>query len=600
MPDIRVSGRAWIRPLASARLSGRRGSALDRRLAAILATDVVGYSRLMEKDDAGTLAILKARRKEQLEPLVAKHKGRIFKLTGDGVLVEFASAVNAVQCAIDFQAAMAAANAGQPDGRQIVVRIGIHLGDVMVEGSDLYGDGVNIAARLEAIAEPGGICVSEDAYRQVRNKLDCAFDDLGRQSLKNIAEPVQVYRIGPSRPDARSALPLPDKPSIAVLPFTNMSGDPEQEYFSDGITEDIITALSLFRSLFVIARNSSFSYKGRSVKAQDIGRDLGVGFIVEGSVRKAANRIRVTAQLIEASTGNHIWAEKYDRELADIFDVQDELVRSIAAALPGRLDEAALERSRRKPTENLTAYDCFLRGEYKLMDRFGNADAAAYYRKAIEIDPNFARAYSRLATFHSYNVYLQGANDEEGIRLARSYTERALAIDPGDAYVHAVAAQSYQMVGDHERTRHHIEKATALNPNEPTVLRFAGQIFGYLGRHDESLTWNDRYLRADPNFADGIHETFFDVFYNAAMFEEAVATFQGWREPPAHMYCELAAAYAQLDRMEEARAAVAEFEKRKPEGYDIGVSLRAQLRLCAREEERERWREGYRKAGLPV
>ena len=565
-----------------------------------MATDVVGYSRLMEKDEAGTLAVLKARRKDLLEPLVARHSGRIFKLTGDGVLIEFASAVNAVQCAVDFQAAMASANVDMPDETKIVVRIGVHLGDVMVEGSDLYGDGVNIAARLESIADPGGICLSEDAFRQVRNKLDSAFDDLGAQKLKNIAEPVRAYRVAAPRPARKDALPLPDKPSIAVLPFANMSGDPEQEYFSDGITEDVITALSRFRSLFVIARNSSFSYKGRSVKVQEIGRDLGVAYIVEGSVRKAGNRVRVTAQLIETATGNHVWAEKYDRELENIFDVQDELVRSITSALPGRLDEAALERSRRKPTENLTAYDFFLRAEHELMDKFGDNDAAVHYHKATEIDPRFARAYGRLATFHSYNVFLQGANGEEAVRLARSYAEKALAIDPGDAFVHAIAAQSYQMIGDHDLTRFHIDKAIALNPNETVVIRFAGQIFGYLGRRDESLVWKDRYLRADPHYADAIHETIFDIFYNAAMFDDAIASFQGWREPPAHMFCELAAAYAQLDRMAEARVAVAEYEKRKPEGYDIGVALRAQLRMCARAEEADRWREGYRKVGLPV
>ena len=565
-----------------------------------MATDVVGYSRLMEKDEAGTLAALKARRKDLLEPLVARHKGRIFKVTGDGVLLEFASAVNAVQCAVDFQAAMAKANADLPDETRIVVRIGIHLGDVMVEGSDLYGDGVNVAARLEGIAEPGGVCLSDDTYRQVRNKLECAFNELGPQKLKNIAEPVRAYRVAPPRPVPKAARALPDKPSIAVLPFANMSGDPEQEYFSDGITEDIITALSHFRTLFVIARNSSFSYKGKSVKAQEIGRDLGVAYIVEGSVRKAGNRIRVTAQLIEAATGNHIWAEKYDRELADIFVVQDELVRSIASALPGRLDEAALERSRRKPAENLTAYDYLLRGEHVLWENYGTAEAANYFEKAIEIDPRCARAHCRLSTFHSYGILSRSAKDADAIRLARSYVETALAIDPGDAFIHAIAAESYQYLGDHDLARYHIDKAIALNPNESAVLRVAGHILSYLGRSDEALDWKDRYLRADPHCADSMRETVFDICYNAGLFDDAIATFQGWREPFAHMYCELAAAYAQLDRMDEAHAAVAEFERRKPKGFDFNVYRTAQGQMCARRDQADLWREGYRKAGLPV
>ncbi len=573
---------------------------MDRRLAAILATDVVGYSRLMEKDEAGTLAALKARRKDLLEPLVARHKGRIFKVTGDGVLMEFSSAVNAVQCAVEFQAAMASANAGMPDDTKIVVRIGIHLGDVMVEGGDLYGDGVNIAARLEGIAEPGGICVSEDAYRQVRNKLDCAFDDLGRQALKNIVEPVRAYCIAVAQPVVRPALALPDKPSIAVLPFANMSGDPEQEYFSDGITEDIITALSRFRSLFVIARNSSFSYKGKSVKVQEIGRDLGVAYIVEGSVRKVGNRVRVTAQLIEAATGNHLWAEKYDRELEEIFEVQDELVQAIATAIPGQLDEAATDLAKRKPSNSLTAYDYLLRGEALNMANYGIADAVPLFEKAIEIDPRCARAYCRLAFCHGYSVFRYGTSAEEARRLAQFYADKALATDPGDSLVQVMAAQTYQLIGDHDLARRHIERAIALNPNDITVIRFAGQILAYLGDQAEALKWIGKYLRFDPHFAEGVRETLFDIYYMTRRYEDAIESFLGWRDPPPHMVCELAAAYAQLDRMNEARAAVAEFEKKKPAGYDFGAFLRAHVRMCARAEEAERWREGYCKAGLPV
>ena len=327
-----------------------------RRLAAILAADVVGYTRLMQVDEAGTLATLKARRRDILQPILARHNGRIIKLMGDGVLVEFASAVDAVECAARLQEAMAAANAGQPQDHHIILRIGVNLGDVIVEGSDLYGDGVNIAARLELIAEPGSILISSTAHDHVSNKTKLGFDDLGAQALKNIAEPIRAYRVT-GTPAVSVATPkaASEKPSIAVLPFENMSGDPEQEYFSDGLTEDIITELSRFRNLLVIARNSSFTFKRQAVDVMEVGRKLGARYVVEGSVRRAGNRIRITAQLLETATGNHLWAERYDRDLEDIFAVQDELVRAISGVIPGELDRHALEGLRRKPPGNLTA-----------------------------------------------------------------------------------------------------------------------------------------------------------------------------------------------------------------------------------------------------
>src|SRR5262249_55299885 len=322
----------------------------QRRLAAILAADVVGYSRLMEQDEAGALTALKERRKSILLPLVAKHSGRIVKMMGDGVLVEFASAVNGVACAAELQKRMASANVSLSDDRHIVLRIGINLGDVMVEGGDLYGDGVNIAARLEGIAEPGDVLISGTTYDYVKNKVDLGFDDLGTQTLKNIAEPVRIYRIaGTPRVSVARPIVATDKPSIAVLPFVNMSGDPEQEYFSDGITEDIITELSRFRSLFVIARNSSFAFKGKAAKVQEIAKELGVAYVVEGSVRKTATRIRITAQLIDAANGTHLWAERYDQGLEDIFAVQDEVVRTVVATVAGRVEVAGAQFAKRKP-----------------------------------------------------------------------------------------------------------------------------------------------------------------------------------------------------------------------------------------------------------
>src|SRR5262245_12704751 len=312
-----------------------------RRLTAILAADVVGYSRLMEVDEAGTLAALKSRRKGVLEPLVARHQGRVFKVTGDGVLVEFGSAVDAVQCAMDLQGGMAAANRDQPEDRRVVLRIGINLGDVVVDGSDLYGDGVNIAARLEGLAEPGGIVVSATAHDHVGTKVKAGFEDLGTRTLKNIAQPVRVYRVtGTSAAPAAAPQPMAGKPSIAVLAFTNMSGDPEQEYFVDGLSEDLITDLSKVEGLFVISRHSSFAYKGKSVDVRTIARDLGVRFVVEGSVRRAAARVRINVQLIDANDGTHVWADRFDRELADIFVLQDEVVGRIVGALSGVLPSA--------------------------------------------------------------------------------------------------------------------------------------------------------------------------------------------------------------------------------------------------------------------
>ncbi len=574
---------------------------VERRLAAILAADVVGYSRLMEADEAGTYAALTARRKTVLDPLVKTHKGRIVKLMGDGALVEFASAVNAVQCAAALQRGMAAANAGLPEDRRIVLRVGVNLGDVIVEGDDLYGDGVNLAARLQALAEPGAVYVSQAVAEQTRGKLEVRFEDLGERALKNIAQPARIFRMvaggEASEPDGLS---LPDRPSIAVLPFTNMSGDPEQEYFSDGITEDIITELSRFRSLFVIARNSSFHYKGKSPKIQEIGRELGVQYVVEGSVRRAGARMRVTAQLVEAATGNHLWAERYDRELADIFAVQDELVQAIATAVPGRLDEAATERARRKPTESLTAYDYILRGESLFSANYGTPEAMALFEKAIELDPRCARAYCRLAAYHAYSVFAHGTSVEKALHLARSFADKALASDPGDSLVQVIVAQAYLMVGDHSLARRYFEKAVALNPNDIVVIRFAPQILAYLGDHDEALKWNRKYLRVDPHFADAHREALFDTYYMTRRYEDAILLFRGWRSPPIHMHCELAAAYAQLGRMEDARAAVAEFERLKPAGYEFAAFARAHARMCARPEDAAHWLDGYRKAGLPT
>ena len=403
-PTIAVQrpGNHEPRPL----VSWARRSGLERRLTAILAADVVGYSRLMGEDEVGTLERLKALRRDLVQPSITARKGRIVKLMGDGLLAEFPSVVEAVLCAVEIQRAMPDREPDRPEGARITLRIGVNLGDIIGEGSDIYGDGVNLAARLEGLARPGGICVSSPVRDQVKGKLDLSFADLGERQVKNFDDPVRVYRIvldgetdGETLADGPAALELPDKPSIAVLPFSNMSGDPEQDYFADGITEDIITALSRVRWLFVIARNSTFAYKGASPDVRQVSRDLGVLYVLEGSVRRGGNRIRITAQLIEATTGRHVWADRYDRDLGDVFALQDDLTETLIAAIEPELSTAERERAIRKPPETLDAWSWFQRGlwHHYRFTKEDNAEAQVLFRKAIALDPTFSRALAALA-----------------------------------------------------------------------------------------------------------------------------------------------------------------------------------------------------------
>jgi adenylate cyclase len=366
---------------------------VERRLTAIFAGDVAGYSRLMGADEEGTLSRLNAHRREFLEPKIAEHRGRIVKRTGDGILIEFASAVDAARCAVEIQHGMIERNAPEPQDKRIEFRIGIHVGDVIIEDGDMFGDGVNIAARLEGIAQPGGICISDDAYRQVRGKLDANFQNAGEQELKNIARPVRVYHLRPGGGATETpALALPDKPSIAVLPFQNTSGDPEQEYFADGMVEDIITGLSRIKWLFVIARNSTFTYKGRAIDVKQVGRELGVRYVLEGSVRKAADRVRVSGQLIDAATGAHVWAQRFDRRLEDIFALQDEITLNVVGAIEPSLRDAEIERAKRKRPDSLDAYDLVLRAiphVYLAMPEEA-AKALPLLEQALVLDPSYA------------------------------------------------------------------------------------------------------------------------------------------------------------------------------------------------------------------
>jgi TolB-like protein len=415
---------------------------VERRLTAILAGDVVGYSRLMGADEEGTLSRLNAHRREFLEPKIADHRGRIVKRTGDGILIEFASAVDAARCAVEIQHGMIERNAPVPQDKRIELRIGIHVGDVIIEDGDIFGDGVNIAARLEGIAQPGGICISDDAYRQVRGKLDANFQDAGEQELKNIARPVRVYQLQPSGGATEApALALPDKPSIAVLPFQNLSGDPEQEYFADGMVEDIISGLSRIKWLFVIARNSTFTYKGRPVDVKQVGRELGVRYVLEGSVRKVADRVRITGQLIDAATGAHVWGERYDRRLEDIFALQDEITLNVVGAIEPSLRDAEIERVKRKRPDSLDAYDLVLRAlphVYVAMPEEATK-AVPPLEKALALEPSYAGAHGLLAWCHEI-LFVRAGFKEENRAAAIHHAQAAITHGRDDATALALGA----------------------------------------------------------------------------------------------------------------------------------------------------------------
>ena len=439
----------------------------ERRLTTILAADVVGFSRLMGADESGTLSALKAHRKELIEPKSRQYGGRTVKLMGDGTLMEFASVVDAVLFAVDVQCAMREHNAEVPAERRIVYRIGINIGDIIVEGDDIYGDGVNIAARLEGLSEPGGICVSSNVYNQVKNKIEVGFEDRGDQQVKNIAEPVRVYNVtmGPCERlpcdlaiVARATACATEKPAIAILPFDNMSGDAEQEYFADGITEDLITELARFQNLVVIARNSTFTYKGKATRVKDVARDLGVHYVVEGSVRKAGNRVRVTVQLIESKSEKHVWAERYDRELTDIFEIQDQVTRAIIGALPSRLEAADIERIKRKPPQDLAAYDYVLRS--KILHHHGtkeaNSEALQILDKAIEVDPGYAQAYAWKACTLRQAIlrgFTEEPDDFNAQRIANA--EKALSLDENDMECLRILCEIHMEQEDLDKAEHY-------------------------------------------------------------------------------------------------------------------------------------------------
>jgi TolB-like protein/class 3 adenylate cyclase len=486
---------------------------VDRRLAAVLAADVAGYSRLMGADEEGTLTRLKAVRKALVDPTIAAHRGRIVKTTGDGMLVEFASAVDAVRSAVEVQRGMAEQNATVPQDTRIEFRIGIHVGDIIFDDNDIFGDGVNIAARLEGIAEPGGVCMSDDAYRQVRGKVENACDDIGPQTLKNITEPMRAWRVNvvgrdaaTPKPSSRASqaptLPLPDKPSIAVLPFQNMSGDPEQEYFADGMVEDIITALSRFKSLFVIARNSSFIYKRKAVDVKQVGRELGVRYVLEGSVRKASGRVRITGQLIEAGTEMHLWADHFDGTLDDIFDLQDKVTSSVVGAIAPSVTRAEMERAKRKPPNDLNAYDCFLRGQWAMWQNTKDEtdQAINLYEQAVALDNKFAPAYAGVASGLNQRINQQwSASPASDMSRAMECARHALSLNPEEHTTLVRIAWVFSLVGGElERADSLFAEAARLNPNGMETWAFGGFNKLFLGDHQSALEYFHRAIRTSP------------------------------------------------------------------------------------------------------
>jgi adenylate cyclase len=483
------------------------GGRVERRLAAILAADVAGYSRLMGADEEGTLAALRAIRRELGDPKIAEHRGRIVKTTGDGLLVEFASVVDAVRCAVELQREMIARNAATPAERRIEFRMGINVGDIIIEDGDIFGDGVNIAARLEALAEPGGICLSAAAHEQVRDRLDLAFDDLGEQQVKNIARLVRTYRVAlgaPSRaaPPAGAPLPLPDKPSLAVLPFQNITGDAEQEYFVDGMVEEITTAIARLPWLFVIARNSAFTYKGKPVDVKQVARELGVHYVLEGSVRKAGNRVRITGQLIDTTTGAHIWADRFDGALDDIFELQDQVASSVAGAIEPKLRQSEIDRASRKPAANLTAYDLYLRAlaqSYRFTAE-GFAEAVALARQALAIDPSYARAAALVGWCRGQQrAHGWGALSEEDIGEACRLARQALEAARHDAETIWQAAYTlFRLVGEAAIAAAALDRALALNPNAARAWLVRGHIHALRNQPEAAIEAIERARRLSP------------------------------------------------------------------------------------------------------
>jgi adenylate cyclase len=581
---------------------------LERRLAAIMAADVVGYSRLIRIDEDGTLATLKSLHAGLIGPKIAERHGRVVKLMGDGLLAEFASVVEAVRAATELQQAMAERNAGLPEGQRIEFRIGVNLGDVAIDGDDIHGDGVNVAARLEALAETGGVTVSGAVHDEVRDRLQLRFEDMGQRQVKNIDRPVRVWRwlrpgAAPAPETAREqSPPLPDRPSVVVLPFTNMSRDADQEYFSDGITEDVITDLSKVSGLFVIARNSAFVYKDKAVSVPHVCRELGVAFALEGSIRRAGNRIRVTAQLIDGSSGGHLWAERYDRELTDIFEVQDDITRQIVRALKVTLGEAARPRGGNGGrTPHAEAHDLFLKGRELLraVRKETFEEAVACFSRANELDPDYAAPYAGLANASILDHQNRWSDaPEEALDRANRLAGEAIARDDRDPYSHLVASLAALFKRDHQRAADEADRALALNPNYAPALNARGVVPLYTGQPEEAIPYIERAMRLDPAAQQQALHFLGTARFLAGDFETAAALYRDriLVNPGTDLSrAFLASALGHLGRPDEARQVWRELKEINPKYDPAGHVGRLPFRDA---RDPETFIAGLRKAGL--
>ena len=586
---------------------------VQRRLAAIFAADMVGYSRLMEADEEGTIARQKAHRRELIDPKIGEYHGRIVKLMGDGMLVEFASVVDAVRCAVEVQQAMAEREAEMPDDLRICYRVGINLGDIVIDGDDILGDGVNVAARLEGLAEPGGICVSDMVQQSVEGKLELTFEDLGTQQVKNIKKPIQVYRVkldGAATPagDApmyeKQTLALPDKPSIAVLPFANMSGDPEQEYFSDGITEDIITELSRLRWLFVISRNSSFTYRGKAVDVKRVARELGVHYVLEGSVRRAGNRVRISAQLIDAPADRHVWAQRYDRDLEDIFALQDEIGSQIVSTVNVEIGDTEQERVSRKQPGNLDAWELYQRGMWHLwrLDKPDREEARSFFSKAVDLAPTFASPHAGLSYLGCLDV-LFGTTELAPLALAEALQAgtKAVELDDRDAFARFALGRTHGYLGNADAAIAESEKAVQLSPSFALAHYGLGYNRMWFGQAAEAIPAFNTAIRLSPH--DPVRWAFYTMkgWCHFQLDEHPVA--EAWmrralQEGSIELwpYLGLAAALVEQGRMAETQVVMGDLARVRP-ALSVSTVIGMLPHMAA--DYSERLVAALRAAGLP-
>ncbi len=574
----------------------------ERRLTTIMAIDVVGYSRLMSEDEAGTLAALRDLRRTVVDPLVSQFGGRIFKLMGDGALIEFQSVLNAIQCAVEIQRAISTRPPHWPDGRRIELRAGINLGDVIALGSDLYGSGVNLAARLQSLAEPGGVCISAAVHEHVADNGNWAWKDLGEQTMKNIAKPLRVYGLVPHTPVSApvvAEVAARARPSVAVLPLANMSGDPEQEFFADGLTEDILTELSRFRGLLVISRNSTFKYKGKPIDIRQVSRELAADYVIEGSVRKTADRVRVIVQLIDGRTDQHIWADRYDRKLTDIFDIQDEITTAVVATLPGRIEAATRDIVARKKTDNMLAYECVLAGKilHHRSSFEANQQALAMLDRAIELDPTYAHAHAWKACTVGQG-WANGwcADRNAAWNLVTRELEIAMSLDDHDSDVHRVYAAVCLARKEHEQAMHHQERALALNPNDDLIVVQQGEMLTWIGEPDEGISWILKAMRLNPYHPERFWNHLGRAYFVARRYGDAIGAFRRITAPDQFHFAFMAAIEAKLGNLGTAAQYVREVLAR-----DSGFSSTAYLKTLhyKRPEDEEHHLDALLAAGLP-